>query len=106
MRTYNHVGIPTSTKPEQAGHMEAAHLYVSDFSTSPNRIEWLNFYAPGGCMPELLQKSTHIAYEVDSLEAERHGKDWLVEPFESAPGLMVAFIEEEGIPIELMQYSA
>ncbi len=104
MRTYSHVGIITDKKPEGAGYMEDARLYVSDFTASPNAIEWLHFTEPGGCMPPLMHSSTHIAYVVDDMDKERKGAPWLVPPFKAGDNLTVGFIVEEGIPIELMQY--
>ncbi|PCE63098.1 VOC family protein [Sediminicola luteus] len=103
MRTFNHVGIPTTIQQEQEIHMEASGLYVTDFNESPNKIEWLRFEADSP-LPELLKTTAHIAYEVPDLEAALEGNEILMEPFDPAPGLTVAFIIEEGAPIELMQF--
>jgi hypothetical protein len=53
-------------------------------------------------MPEMLQTSTHIAYRVDDLKTEMRGHTVLMEPFSPMPGVTVAFVIEEGVPIELM----
>ena len=55
-------------------------------------------------MPELIQKVAHIAYEVDDLAAELAGAKVLVEPMPGGENLTIAFIEEEGIALELMQF--
>ena len=39
---------------------------------------------------------------MDNLEAEMAGKDVLLEPFEPMEGVTVAFVIEQGAPIELM----
>jgi hypothetical protein len=102
MRELHHIGIPTSEVKPKENHMADAKLYVTDVADSPNKIEWLRF-EDGSPLPELLQKSTHIAYVVPNLEEAMAGKDVLMEPFSPADGLTVAFVIEEGIPIEFMQ---
>ena len=70
-----------------------------------NRIclEFLRF-EEGSWMPELIQKTAHIAYEVDNLEEELKGAKVLVEPMPGGENLTIAFIEEEGIALELMYF--
>lgn len=104
MRKLNHIGIPTKKEQPDEMHMEDAKLHLTDFAKSPNKIEWLRF-DEGSPMPELLQTTAHIAYEVDDIKAAMEGKEVLMEPFEPAENLTVGFIVEEGAPIELMQYS-
>ena len=55
-------------------------------------------------MPNLLKTTAHIAYEVEDLEAELKNANILLEPFDPAPELTVAFVIEEGAPIELMKF--
>lgn len=66
-------------------------------------IEFLRF-EEGSWMPELIQKTAHIAYEVDNLEEELKGAKVLVEPMPGGENLTIAFIEEEGIALELMYF--
>ena len=103
MRELNHIGIPTSVPQENETYMEGAKLHITDYAASPNNIEWLRF-EEGSPMPELLQNTAHIAYKVDDIKAAMEGKDVLLEPFTPMEGLTVAFIIEEGAPIELMQF--
>ncbi len=104
MRTFHHVGIPSPEKHEGETYLEGGKLYITDAEASPNRIEWLRFEA-GSPMPEMLQTLPHIAYMVEDLAAEMAGATVLLEPFEPFEGLTVAFVIEEGAPIELMQRS-
>ncbi len=104
MRTFHHIGIPTAEPKANENHMADAKLFVTEVDASPNRIEWLRF-EPGSPMPELLQTATHIAYTVPDIKEEMTGKEVLLEPFAPAEGLTVAFIVEEGIPIELMEFA-
>lgn len=102
MRTFNHVGLITDTIPEGAVYNEGLSVWLTDFNQSPNHIEFLKFEA-GSCMPELVQKQGHIAYTVPSLEAELKDKNILFGPAVCDEHLTIAFIEEEGIAIELME---
>ena len=104
MRELHHFGIPTDKKQKDENYMEGAKLYVTDAAKSPNKIEFLRFEA-GSPLPRLLQTSAHIAYKVKDLNKAMTGKEVLMEPFSPAPGLTVAFVVEEGIPIEFMQES-
>ena len=45
MRTYDHVGIPTSTPKPGEVYNEGMKVWLTDFVQSPNRIEWLRFDA-------------------------------------------------------------
>ena len=104
MRKINHFGIPTATEQPGESYVESLKVYLTDFSKSPNKIEYLRF-EEGSPMPDVIQKVAHIAYEVPNLEEAMKGKKILCEPFPVGEGLMCAFIEEEGIAIELMCFS-
>jgi len=102
MRELHHFGIPTSVKQNKENYMEGAKLYVTDAANSPNKIEFLRFEKDSP-LPKLLQTTAHIAYKVKDLKKAMAGKEVLMQPFSPAPGLQVAFVVEEGIPIEFMQ---
>jgi hypothetical protein len=104
MRTFHHFGIPTDQVKQNASYQEAAGLHLTDMEQSPNRIEWLRF-EPDSPMPDMLKRIPHIAYEVEDLAAELEGSQVLMEPFSPREGLTVAFVIEEGAPIELMQFA-
>lgn len=101
MRELHHIGIPTSKTQENETYLEGAKLYVTDADSSPNKIEWLRFEADSP-MPDLLKTTAHIAYKVDDIATEMAGRDVLLEPFSPMDGVTVAFVIEEGAPIELM----
>ncbi len=104
MRKINHFGVPTTTTQAGESYAEDLKVWLTDYSQSPNRIEYLRF-EEGSCMPELIQKVAHIAYEVESLEEALAGAKILVQPMALSDELTIAFIEEEGIPIEIMCYT-
>ena len=102
MRELHHIGLITTEPKENENYMADAKLYVTPVEDSPNKIEWLRF-EEGSPMPELLQKSSHISYVVPDIKEAMEGKEVLLEPFSPAEGLTVAFVVEEGIPIEFME---
>lgn len=102
MRTFHHVGIITQEKKEGAMYNEVLSVWLTDISQSPNKIEWLKFEA-GSILPELVQKETHLAYVVPSMEEELKGKHVIFPPMVCDEHLTIAFIEEEGIPVEIME---
>jgi len=102
MRTLNHVGFITSEKKEGAVFNEGLRVWLTDFSKSPNKIEFLKF-EEGSCMPELIQKQSHIAYTVPLLDDALKGCKVIFGPADVNEHLSIAFIEEEGVSIELME---
>ncbi len=102
MRKLNHFGIPTNVVKEGENYSEGMKLHLTDYNLSPNRIEFLRFDADSE-MPELLKTHAHIAYEVDDIEAEMAGKVVVMPITKLSDELTIAFIEEEGVAIELMQ---
>ncbi|NWK54699.1 hypothetical protein HW115_03690 [Verrucomicrobiaceae bacterium N1E253] len=102
MQEFNHVGIPTTFEREGETYLEDAKLYITDFANHPYKIEWLRFEEDSP-MPEILKTTAHVAYMVDDLEKAMEGKQTLLEPFEPMEGLRVAFILDDGAPVEFMQ---
>ena len=45
----------------------------------------------------------HVAFEVDDLAAAIDGQKVIIEPNSPSDGVLVAFIEGNGAPVELMQ---
>jgi hypothetical protein len=56
-----------------------------------------SFEAP---VPELVRTVPHVAFEVDDLSAEIAGKEILIAPSSGSSGVTVAFIVENGAPVE------
>lgn len=102
MRTFNHVGIVTNEQKEGAILNEGLNVWLTDYSKSPNKIEFLKFEA-GSCLPELVQANGHIAYTVPCLATELEGKNVIFGPAVCNEHLTIAFIEEEGIAVEIME---
>ena len=101
MRKINHFGVPTTVSQKDEFYVEGLKVWLTDYTKSKNRIDFLRFM-PGSCMPELVQQVAHIAYEVPDMEEALKGAHVLVEPMPGGENLTIAFIEEEGIPVEIM----
>lgn len=84
--------------------MPQFRMYVSGCEDSIYRIEWMRF-EPECTLPEIVKTIPHVAFEVDNLAEEIAGKKIIIEPNSPSEGILVAFIEENGAPVELMQYS-
>lgn len=100
---YNHLGIPTQSRFD--GEIDLPHLKmtVSDHENNPYGIQWQRYW-DGAPYPELVKTVPHVAFEVEDLQAELVGKKVIIPPNSPSEGLIVAFIEVNGAPIELMQY--
>ena len=101
---FNHIGIPTTDSFD--GEIDLPHLKmtVSDHENNPYGIQWQRYWEDAP-YPLLVQTVPHVAFEVDDLEAELQGKKVIIEPNSPSPGLVVAFVEINGAPVELMQFS-
>ncbi len=99
---FHHIGIPTQEVKENARYSEPSRLHITDPENNPYHIEWLRFESDSP-MPALLQETPHLAFEVEDVEAAVEGKDVLVPPKTLPNGLRIAFIIEDGVPIEFME---
>lgn len=102
MRTLNHFGVPTQEEKAGAVYNEGLKVWLTDYNNSPNRIEFLKF-EEGSCLPELVQTTAHIAYQVPCLKTALEGAKVIFGPAVCDEHLTIAFVEEEGIAIELME---
>lgn len=104
MREYHHIGIPYTEPKEGEKFVPHIKLYAWGYDTSEYKIEWIRFAEGAEEMyPPLLMKLPHVAFKVDNLEEELKGKKLIWGPYESQPGFMVAIIEENGVPVELIE---
>ena len=103
MRRYHHIGIPTDTPKEGESYNRELKFHSSGYDSSPYGIEWMRF--DDDCpIPELVRTTPHIAFEVDDLESELQGKEILIEPNCPSEGVTVAFIVDNGVPVEFLHF--
>jgi hypothetical protein len=99
---YNHVGIPTIASFD--GEIPLPHLKVtvSDHQNNPFGIQWQRYW-DGAPVPDLVRTVPHVAFEVDDLAEAIRNQKVIIAPNSPSNGVLVAFIEVNGAPVELMQ---
>ncbi len=102
---YHHIGIPTTEERPGEVYLERFGMHVVGFENSAYGVEWLRF-EPTSPMPELVKTVPHVAFVVDDIEKAIEGKEILIEPNSPTPGVMVAFIVENGAPIEFLSFES
>ena len=101
MRTLSHFGIPVAEKMEGMAYIEPLKVHITDHAASPNKLEFLYFEADSPMHP-LIQSRAHIAYNVEDINAALEGTKVLL-PALDCGNMIIAFIEEEGTAIELIE---
>ena len=99
---FNHIGIPTTESFD--GEIPLPHLKVTvkDHLDNPFGIQWQRYWADAP-YPEIVKTVPHVAFEVDDLDEASRGHRVILEPNSPSPGVMVAFIEVRGAPVELLE---
>lgn len=83
-------------------YLQKFDTYVSGYETSEFGIEWMRF-GPQAPVPDMVRNLPHIAFEVDDLEGELVGREILIAPNSPSEGVRVAFVVENGAPVEFLQ---
>ncbi len=104
MRKYHHYGIPTKEKRSDEALVEIKEFkfYSTPFEANKWHIQWHRF-PEGHGLPDLITQVPHIAFQVDDLDKEILNARVLFGPYSPLPGYRVAMIEEQGVPIELIE---
>jgi len=100
---YHHLGIPHAMPRPGEQHLEPLGLHVCGFETSPYGIEWMRF-DPGCNVPDLVKRVPHVAFEVEDLDEALRGREVLIAPTSPSRGVRVAFIADDGAPVELLEF--
>ena len=100
---YHHIGIPTQIPREGEEYLEKFKMWVCGYETSPYGVEWIRFEQD--CpLPELVKTVAHVAFAVDDIKKAIAGKNVIIELNSPSEGVKVAFIEDNGVPIEFLQF--
>jgi hypothetical protein len=102
MREYHHIGIPTRIRREGETFLQEYGVHVSGYESSPYGVEWMRF-EPDSPLPDIVKTVPHVAFVVDDLENEIKGRDVIIAPNSPSEGVRVAFIIDNGAPIEFLQ---
>jgi hypothetical protein len=104
MRRYHHIGIPTTEAKPGETHLKHLKLFVVSHEKSEFGVEWMRFEADAA-VPDLVRQVPHVAFEVTDLASELAGREILIPPNSPSDGVRVAFIVENGAPIELLEFT-
>jgi hypothetical protein len=104
MRRYHHIGIPTTEAKPGEIHLKRLKLFVVSHEKSEFGVEWMRFEADAA-VPDLVRQVPHVAFEVSNLASELAGREILIPPNSPSDGVRVAFIVENGAPIELLEFT-
>ncbi len=99
---YHHMGIPTSAPIPGEVYLPEYKLYHAGYDESDYGVEWMR-YEKDCPLPEIVKTTPHVAFLVDNLEEALKGKKVIIAPNSPSGGILVAFIEENGAPVELIQ---
>ena len=100
---YHHLGIPTDTPRDGETYLEQFDTHCTDHETNPYGIQWMR-YGTGCTLPETVRTSVHLAFEVEDLEDAIKGKEVIIPPNSPSEGVRVAFILEDGVPVEFLEF--
>jgi hypothetical protein len=100
---YHHIGIPTSRELPNKDYIRKHKMYASGYMDSPYGVEWLKF-DPDCPLPELVKTVPHIAFVVEDIKKAIEGKDVIIKPNSPSSGVTVAFIVDNGAPVEFLQF--
>jgi len=99
---YHHIGIPTNKSIDGEVYLKDYKVYHYGYEKSEYGIEWMRY--DSNCnLPEIVKTIPHIAFEVGDIYEAIRGKKVIIEPNSPSEGNIVAFIEENGAPVEFIQ---
>ena len=100
MYEYHHMGIPTTEEKDGEVYFPKFKMWVS--RSGEFGVQWHRF--DSDCdLHSLIQTMPHAAFRVENMEEALKGKRVILEPSSLAEGYLIAFIEDGGAPIELIQ---
>ncbi|MBN2038881.1 MAG: hypothetical protein JW864_02500 [Spirochaetes bacterium] len=99
---YNHTGIPTKDRFD--GEIDIPHLKITVSEHTNNRfgIQWIRYWADAP-YPEIVKTVPHVAFEVENLNSALKDQKIIIDPNSPTPGVIVAMIDVNGAPVELME---
>lgn len=98
---YHHIGVPTDKHRKNERYSSTFKMYTTD-GNNDFRIQWHRFEE--GCpLHPCIQKLPHLAFKVDSIDKAIRNKVVLLEPYYPFDGYRVVIIEEDGLPVELIE---
>jgi len=99
---YHHLGIPTDKPISGEVYLKDYKIFHYGYEKNEYGIEWMR-YEEDCQLPEIVKTMPHLAFEVDDVYEAIKGKKVIIAPNSPSKGNVVAFIEENGMPIEFIQ---
>ncbi|MDP4095093.1 MAG: hypothetical protein Q8920_17280 [Bacillota bacterium] len=99
---YHHIGIPYKEPVPGEEYLIQYKFYHYGYETNEFGIEWMR-YEEDCQLPELVKNVPHVAFEVKDIYEAIKGRKVIIEPNSPSEGVIVAFIEDNGAPVELIQ---
>jgi hypothetical protein len=100
---YHHLGVPHGRARPGEQHLHDLGVHIVAWDSNPFGIEFMRF-EPQCEVPDLVRRLPHLAFEVDDLDRAIAGRPLIIPPNRPSEGVRVAFIEHEGLPVELLQF--
>ncbi len=97
------IGISARKNGKGEEYLPEHNIFHPRYESRELGIEWM-YYEDNCGLPEIVRTMPHIAFEVVNLSEAIKGKKVIIDPGRPSPGNRVAFIEEDGVPIELIQF--
>jgi hypothetical protein len=101
---YHHCGIPVPELRSGMVQVPGHQVWASDHQDNAFGLQFMH-YADGCDLPALVRERTHLAFEVADLDLALVGRQVLIQPNSPSQGVRVAFIEAQGEPVELLEFS-
>ena len=99
---YHHLGIPTDKPIMGEVYLKDYKVYHYGYDKSLYGIEWMR-YERDCQLPEIVKTMPHVAFEVEDIYEAIKDRKIIISPNSPSEGNIVAFIEENGVPIEFIQ---
>ena len=100
---YDHIGIPTCSQKNGMIYYPEWKVWTSDYEKNPYRIEWVFFEKESPLHP-IIQTIPHVCFIVKDIKRMMEGKKVLL-PVTYYQNYYMAFIEDDGAPVEFLQSS-
>jgi len=100
---YHHMGIPVTEERPGEHYSSTFKMYTSGGEDPGGFRVQFHRFDPGSSLHPLIQSKPHVAFQVDDLEAAIEGEVLLLDLYEPFEGFKVAIIEDDGVPIELVE---
>lgn len=99
---FHHYGVPTTEKLADEKHLPHLKMFVSGYGRNEVGIEKMRF-EPDAQFPEIVKTKPHLVFEVENLNSAIKNKKVIIEHNSPSKGVLVAFIDVDGVPIEFIQ---